>query len=635
MGATLIDRQSGPLTEADIAPAGDARYLLDTRLLNLNGNGEIAQALGTAGVLLVTASAYRDVADQWQAAYNHGAATAVITSSQVLAASFPSPLAGFPAGIQIKATTALSAPANGDYAEIRTVIDGNRIARLNWGTAQASPISYGFWIYSTVSGVIFTRMNNAAAIRYIYHEHTVNAGWTWCSGTLPGDVIGTWLTTPTFALSFDIFVGGKSAAPAAVDVWNNTSGSFAQTANSTNLLGTNGNTVIVTGLVLTPGSSPPSSARVFGNMKTSDEELLQVQKFALDTKVLNINGGVEVSQELGTTGATLVTNVSKYTADMWEGMYKHGAGTAVFTSAQMLATSFPVALPGFPSAHQMKSTTALSSPANLDFGLHRHSLEGYRVSRLGLGTASAQSFSYGFWFYSTVAGTITVKLSNSAVNRCFYVEHAVAAAGWTWCQATVPGDTSGTWLLTTGIGLRLEILASGKEASPVVPGAWTATSALASTNTSNLYATANNTTLITGLVVVPGTNIPNSLRVYGTQRTYDEELALCLRYLSYDLPAVATAVFASGMSNSTTVALGAYRFPVPMRAIPTMTSSAAAKFQARISGGTLVGSGIAFTAPNTRGVRVDLTTAASQGAGQSVMIETVDTTTFIMADARL
>ena len=60
-----------------------------------------------------------------------------------------------------------------------------------------------------------------------------------------------------------------------------------------------------------------------------------------------INGAVDLSQELGTTGATLANNTAKYTADQWEGYYNHAAATAVVTSGQVAAASFGAVLSGF------------------------------------------------------------------------------------------------------------------------------------------------------------------------------------------------------------------------------------------------------------------------------------------------
>ena len=303
-------------------------------------------------------------------------------------------------------------------------------------------------------------------------------------------------------------------------------------------------------------------------------------RYLLDTRILNINGGVEVSQELGTTGATLTNNTSKYLADMWEAMYNHTAATAVVTSGQVAASSFPSVLLGFPNGHQVKATTAITSPANGDFAFHRTQIEGYRTARLGWGAANPSSLSYGFWFYTTASGTITVKISNSAKSRCFYKEHAVVGPGWNWVSTTIAGDTSGTWQTTTSAGIIFEIFSSGKSASPAAPDAWSATSTTASTNTTNLYGSNNNLTIVTGLVLIPGTAVPNSLRVFGNQRSFDEELACCKRYWekTYDYGTALAAVtlngadntYLSGSSGFTQGGPSGAKFKVEKRGTPTI-----------------------------------------------------------------
>src|SRR5437016_1695881 len=87
---------------------------------------------------------------------------------------------------------------------------------------------------------------------------------------------------------------------------------------------------------------------------------------ALAHNGLQLNGNVDVSQELGTTGSTLASGTAKYIADAVEAQYVHGAGTAVIVSAQLVASSFPSALPGYSFGHQLKATPALSSPTTCD-----------------------------------------------------------------------------------------------------------------------------------------------------------------------------------------------------------------------------------------------------------------------------
>jgi hypothetical protein len=319
--------------------------------------------------------------------------------------------------------------------------------------------------------------------------------------------------------------------------------------------------------------------RTTGPLNEADIAAAGDTRYSLDTRLLNINGGVEVSQELGLTGATLVNNTAKYAADMWEGMYNHTAATAVVTAGQIAAASFPAVRVGFPNAFQIKATTAITAPANGDFALARTKIEGYRAARLGWGAANPSSLAYGFWFYATASGTISVRVGNAAANRFYWHEHAVTGGIWNWCSYALAGDATGTWAKDNTVGIEFAIFASGKAAAPAAPDAWSATGGTASTNTTNLLGTANNVCLITGLVLVPGTAIPNSLRLYGNMRTFDEELLLCQRYLCSDFPYGTTpadnvqAMKATATAGSNTASLnsGKYFYPVRMRAVPTIT----------------------------------------------------------------
>ena len=295
---------------------------------------------------------------------------------------------------------------------------------------------------------------------------------------------------------------------------------------------------------------------------------------------MQVNGSLDVSQELGTTGATLASGAGKYIADCWEAQYVHGANTAVVTSAQVAAGSFPVALSGYAFGHQLKATTALTSPANGDYALHRQQIEGYRVARLAWGTAGAQPLAYAFQFYSTASGTAFVKVANSDKSRCFYQEFTVAA-GWNWIASTIAGDTSGTWQKTTSAGMIFEIFSAGKAASPAAPGAWGSTNTTQTTNSTNLLGTNNNLTIVTGLFICSGTQLPAANDLPRLMRPFDVELVLCKRYWekSYDYSVAPGTASAGGcivkVLPSNTVGsnadYGSVSFMVAKRAAPTMT----------------------------------------------------------------
>lgn len=242
-----------------------------------------------------------------------------------------------------------------------------------------------------------------------------------------------------------------------------------------------------------------------------------------------LNGGMDVSQELGTTGATLSTGgATKYIVDMWEGNYVHSSATV--TSAQVASGSFGATLAGFQFAHQLKATGALTSPASGDYARHRTRIEGYRIAHWGWGAAGAASIVVAFQFFSTVSGTTFVRICNSSADRVYYHEITVAA-GLNFYAFTVPGDTSGTWLTTTGTGLFFDVYASGKETTPQSSlDAWVTSFKHQTTNATNLLSTNNNLTQLTGVFIDVGTQLPVAADLPGLMRPFSTEIELCRRY---------------------------------------------------------------------------------------------------------
>ena len=224
--------------------------------MQINGSMDVSQENG--GNNVVVASGFlKYVVDGWGVILNNAGKT--LTCRQAAGAT-PN---GVGSSLLVEATAGIAAPANGDSVIIRQSIEGYRAARLGWGTLSAQPLSYGFYInvMNGSPGTIFVRVANAAANRLYYVEHTVAAAntWVWCSGTIPGDVTGTWVTDNGIGIYFDIFVMGKSATIATPGAWTATQSN--QTTNSTNMFLTTDSYVYVTGVVVLPGIEAPSAAR--------------------------------------------------------------------------------------------------------------------------------------------------------------------------------------------------------------------------------------------------------------------------------------------------------------------------------------------------------------------------------------
>jgi len=301
----------------------------------------------------------------------------------------------------------------------------------------------------------------------------------------------------------------------------------------------------------------------FTNPVTTRAQLYAAPSDALAFNGMQVDGSADVSQQNGTTQLTLASDTETYVTDTFLAAYKNSG--AVVKARQLTASSFPSVLSGYGNAVELKATTALASLSNGDFAKHIAVIEGYRVARLGWGAAGAQSLAYAFQYFNPAATlqTILVKLSNSDRSRCYYDEKPVAS-GWNFVTGSVSGDTSGTWDKTTGTGLRLEVFSAGKAASPATPGSWGSTNTTASSGmTQNILGTNNHAALVTGLIVLPGVELPSASRAPLIMRSMADELRLCRRYFQ---------VIEWGFIGPSTNSCGAgasMTFPVPMRANPT------------------------------------------------------------------
>ena len=153
-------------------------------------------------------------------------------------------------------------------------------------------------------------------------------------------------------------------------------------------------------------------------------------------------------------------------------------------------------------------------------------IEGLNVADLAWGTASAATVTLSFWVRSSLTGTFGGAFSNSASNRSYPFTYTINSAN-TWEQKTitVAGDTSGTWLTTSGIGIKVWFgLGVGSTYSGTA-GSWSGNTYLSATGATSVVGTNGATFYITGVQLEAGSAAtPFENRSYGT------ELSLCQRY---------------------------------------------------------------------------------------------------------
>jgi hypothetical protein len=193
-----------------------------------------------------------------------------------------------------------------------------------------------------------------------------------------------------------------------------------------------------------------------------------------------------------------------------------------------------------------------------------HQIEGTNVSDLGWGTANAKTVTISFRVRSSVTGTFVLTLRNSAGNRNYPATYTISSADtWETKSITVAGDTSGTWLTDTGIGLQLWFdLGSGSNYNGTA-NAWTGSTIVRVSGSANVIGVSSATFYITGVQLEVGSvATPFERRPFGT------ELALCQRYL----PAYrrnGNDPICMGQTTSNTSAVFVFPLPVTPRVAPT------------------------------------------------------------------
>lgn len=270
-----------------------------------------------------------------------------------------------------------------------------------------------------------------------------------------------------------------------------------------------------------------------------------------------INGAMVIDQR--NAGASVTATADTYCVDRWA----VGFGTTVNAFTAQQSTTVPA---GFKNSLLLTAGTGASAGAG-GYAYLRQMVEGLNVYDLGWGTASAATITISFWVRSSLTGTFGFVLRNSAGDRAYGATFSISSANtFEYKTVTIPGDTSGTWLTTNGVGIGMFFDLGCGTNLEVTAGSWQAFSnALGVASTTKLTATTGATMYITGVQLEKGSTATSF-----DYRPYSAELAMCQRYYQR------SNLFRSGSyyaSSATTVRSGAYQFVATMRAAPSITFS--------------------------------------------------------------
>jgi hypothetical protein len=315
----------------------------------------------------------------------------------------------------------------------------------------------------------------------------------------------------------------------------------------------------------TVGATTPSTG-AFTTLSVNSNNISADNSLGFRNRI--INGDMRIDQR--NAGASVTVNTTGSTVFPVDRFFGSGMTSAgVFTLQR--STTAPT---GFTNSMIATVTTADSSIAASDLYYVTQIIEGFNVADLGFGSASAKTVTLSFWVRSSVTGTFSGALVNSAYNRSYPFTYTISSANtFEYKTITITGDTSGTWLTDNGIGLRVYWnLGSGVDNTGTA-GAWTGAGNVGADSTVALISTINATFYLSGVQLEVG-----SVATPFERRDYGRELALCQRYYEKtynqgDVPGAGspTAGALIGIAASTTNIAAQWSFKQAKRATPTLT----------------------------------------------------------------
>lgn len=280
-----------------------------------------------------------------------------------------------------------------------------------------------------------------------------------------------------------------------------------------------------------------------GNV-TTPNSINSINTFGFKNRI--INGAMMIDQRNAGASVTIPASSPTYTLDRFRAF---GSQASKFSVQQ--STTAPA---GFKNSALVTSLSAYTVGASEIFEISQ-AIEGLNTADLGFGLSTSSTVTVSFWVRSSLTGTFGGALNNSAATRCYPFSYTISAANtWEQKSITIAGDTTGTWLTDTGIGISVRFgLGVGSSFSGTA-GVWASSTYTSATGATSVVGTNGATFYITGVQLEKGTTATSfDYRPYGT------ELSLCQRY------------YYQGYYYITSIQTTMNPYPVPMRIGPTLT----------------------------------------------------------------
>jgi hypothetical protein len=313
-----------------------------------------------------------------------------------------------------------------------------------------------------------------------------------------------------------------------------------------------------------------------------------------------INGAMVIDQRNAGASTTNLAASVTYSLDRW---LTYGTSASKFSIQQNAGSVTPPV--GFINYLGITSLAA-TTPAATDEYVLQQRIEGLNVSDLAWGTANAKTITLSFQVYSSLTGTFGGALTNSAANRIYVFSYSIPTANtWTTISITIAGDTSGTWLTTSGLGIKLIFDLGVGATYKGTAGSWGSTYYDGVTGGVNVIGTNGATFYITGVQLEKGSTATSF-----DYRDYGRELIMCQRYFISYGGTTGYERFAVGLCNSTVSSSACIFLPVSMRSAPSLSYSAVGDFGVYDGGNVTAVTALAIDQPTEKVATVTATVAS-------------------------
>ena len=283
---------------------------------------------------------------------------------------------------------------------------------------------------------------------------------------------------------------------------------------------------------------------------------------------LIINGAMNIAQR-GTSSTGLGADGFTYnTVDRFKNVMA-GSSAGRYTQTQTAVTD----LPGFANCLKFDCTTADTSIAAdeiLQFGQY---FEGQDVQQLKKGTSDAETVTASFYVKGNASATYTCELVD-ADNTRYNAQTFSVTTSWNRVVLTFNADTSGTLDDDNANSLQLNIFlhaGSTYTGGTFSSNTWqTTNNQRASSSQTSFYDSTDREFFITGVQLELGSTATSF-----EHRSFGEEKQLCYRYYYQRKAATNFMKIGHARAYDTSNSTATYSVPVPMRANPTGSISAA------------------------------------------------------------